>query len=165
MSEYAYYIGIDPPNAIAILNQDGGKIYSSSFKKTQAATKAQTADERRLASIVERVDWIYKRGMAELATTTIGIEGPGFAGKFGFKGMWTIGHWAGVWRGLVAGVMNRQCEVVLPREWKQAMFPGQPIARSKENAMAYAARYGITNEDEAEALCIAEYLRRKSSVK
>lgn len=162
MTEYAYYIGIDPPNACVVIDQDGEVVYRDCFKKVQPATKRLTADQRRLISISACIEEIDKRGIVEMGDTVIAIEGPGFAGKFGFKGMWTIGHWAGVWRGLVAGLLNRQCEVVLPREWKQALFVGQPIARSKENALKYAARYGITSEDEAEALCIAEYLRRRS---
>ena len=153
------YVGIDPglDGAVAIIHPDHGITLAD-------APTVKTARGRQY--VVDLMAGHLRALPGDGAC--VGIEQVHAMPKQGVRSMFSMGKGFGIWLGII-GALSIPFEYVTPQAWKKAMLPG--VGHDKEASRLRAIELFPLVADQltrkkdhgrAEALLIAEYMRRKN---
>lgn len=146
-------VGIDPGVSGALAFIVDGAYSAHTFMPTVKLGKSSRVNASSLAGFIEGVD-----------PDLVAIERVNAMPGQGVSSMFSFGHAAGVLEGVVA-TLGLPCELVTPQAWKRhfgligsekdaarakavQLFPGAPLSRKKDGAIA-------------DALLIAEYVAQR----
>lgn len=148
------YCGIDPglSGAIAFLNSDGTILGVLKMPVIRNGTKRQICVGS-LLNILGKYNPTYSA-----VEKVHAMPGQGVASMF------TFGYGCGLLEGVMAARSLSYCHVT-PQAWQKRLFEGVETAMGKKRSAIVVAKRWPTQrkvtEGEADALCIAEWLRRE----
>jgi crossover junction endodeoxyribonuclease RuvC len=162
------FIGIDPglDGAAAALDQSGKILFC---EDTPTITVRSSGKNRRKYLVAKMAEVLRPERLLSIGEVVVGIEAVHAMPQQGVTSMFNMGYGLGLWIGIVTAD-GLSLEMVPPQSWKKAMRVSGPdkgasIVRALELFPTQTPALLSRKKDHgrADALLIAEYLRRRAS--